>query len=435
MQTINRTQLFRASCLSLLVTSLSFGIRAGILNDQGVRFHLNGSELGTIAATAFWGFPLAIIVGGFIVDIIGMKKLLVSAFVFHLIGILLTIFANGYWTLFLSTLMIGIANGTVEASCNPLVASMYTDNKTTKLNHFHLWFPAGIVIGTLVVFGLDNTLAHSAAEKPYWVSQIEIGFMLIPTLIYGFLFSKLDFPVTERVSAGVSTKDMYKALLNPLFLFMIICMFGTAITELFTNQWTDVLFKTVTHNAILILTFVASVQVLGRAFASPIVHRLAPQGVLLISAILSALGIYLMIHLHGDAIYLAAVVFGLGVAFFWPCMIGFVAENLPRTGAVGLNLMGGAGMFGVSIYMIFMGGYYDGIMAQKLPAGANIDAYRSAGAGTDMAKAFDAARSAAGPEVLNTTLLIPIALIVAFTGLVFYMRAKKKTAPLTTVVV
>ncbi|GGA89465.1 MULTISPECIES: MFS transporter [Mucilaginibacter] len=430
MQTINRTQLFRASCLSLLVTSLSFGIRAGILNDQGVRFHLNASQLGTIAATAFWGFPLAIIVGGFIVDIIGMKKLLVSAFVFHLVGILLTIFANGYWTLFLSTLMIGIANGTVEASCNPLVASLYTDNKTTKLNHFHLWFPAGIVIGTLIVFGLDTTLAHGVSPKPYWISQVEIALMLIPTIAYGYLFSKLDFPVTERVSAGVSTEDMYKALINPLFLFMIICMFGTAITELFTNQWTDVLFKTVTDNAILILTFVASVQVLGRAFASPIVHRLAPQGVLLISAILSALGIYLMVHLHGDAIYFAAVVFGLGVAFFWPCMIGFVAENLPRTGAVGLNLMGGAGMFGVSIYMIFMGGFYDKIMASKLPAGASLDAYRSAPAGSEMAKAFDAARSAAGPEVLNTTLIIPVVLIVAFIGLVIYMRSRKKTASL-----
>lgn len=430
MQTINRTQLFRASCLSLLVTSLSFGIRAGILSDQGVRFHLNASQLGTIAATAFWGFPLAIIVGGFIVDIIGMKKLLVSAFVFHLVGILLTIFANGYWTLFLSTLMIGIANGTVEASCNPLVASLYTDNKTTKLNHFHLWFPAGIVIGTLIVFGLDTALAHGVSPKPYWISQVEIALMLIPTIAYGYLFSKLDFPVTERVSAGVSTEDMYKALINPLFLFMIICMFGTAITELFTNQWTDVLFKTVTDNAILILTFVASVQVLGRAFASPIVHRLAPQGVLLISAILSALGIYLMVHLHGDAIYFAAVVFGLGVAFFWPCMIGFVAENLPRTGAVGLNLMGGAGMFGVSIYMMFMGGFYDKIMVSKLPAGASLDAYRSAPAGSDMAKAFDAARSAAGPEVLNTTLIIPVALIVAFVGLVIYMRSRKKTTSL-----
>ena len=432
MESINRTQLFRASCLSLLVTSLSFGIRAGILNEQGVHFHLNASELGTIAATAFWGFPLAIIIGGIVVDIIGMKKLLLSAFIFHLAGILLTIFANGYWTLFLSTLLIGIANGTVEAACNPLVASLYTDNKTTKLNHFHLWFPAGIVIGTLTVFGLDYALAHGVAEKPYWISQVEVAVMLIPTLIYGFLFSKLKFPVTERVASGVSTGDMYKALINPLFWFMIICMFGTAITELFTNQWTDVLFKTVTDNAILILTFVASMQVLGRAFASPIVHRFAPQGVLLISAILSALGIYLLINLHGDAIFLGAIIFGLGVAFFWPCMIGFVAENLPRTGAVGLNLMGGAGMFGVSIYMIFMGGYYDRLMAQKLPAGATLDAYRSAAAGTDLSKAYDAARSAAGPEVLQTTLVIPIVLIVAFGGLVLYMRSRNKTQPLPT---
>src|SRR6195952_2403555 len=175
MQSINRTQLFRASCLSLLVTSLSFGIRAGILNEQGVKFHLNASELGTIAATAFWGFPLAIIVGGFIVDIIGMKKLLVSAFIFHLLGILLTIFADGYWTLFLSTLLIGIANGTVEASCNPLVASLYTENKTTKLNHFHLWFPAGIVIGTLGVFGFTNLFG--ASVDPKLLIQIEIAVM------------------------------------------------------------------------------------------------------------------------------------------------------------------------------------------------------------------------------------------------------------------
>ncbi|HWK03388.1 MAG TPA: MFS transporter [Puia sp.] len=423
---IQRNKLFVASCLALLVTSLSFGIRAGILNGQGVKFHLNASELATISATAFWGFPLAIIIGGFIVDVIGMKKLLVSAFVFHLIGIVLTIYANGYWTLFLSTLLIGIANGTVEAACNPLVASLFTDNKTTKLNHFHLWFPAGIVIGTLIVFGLDKTLAGGLAEKPYWISQVEIALMLIPTLIYGYLFSRLKFPVTERVAAGVSTSEMYKALLNPLFLFMIICMFGTAITELFTNQWTDVLFRTVTDNAILILTFVASVQVLGRAFASPIVHRLAPQGVLLISAILSALGIYLLIHLHGTAIFAGAIIFGLGVAFFWPCMIGFVAENLPRTGAVGLNLMGGAGMFGVSIYMMFMGGYYDRLMIKQLPEGASLDTYRSAAAGTELSQAFNNARSAAGPEVLNTTMIIPIILTVAFAGLVYYMRKRKK---------
>jgi MFS family permease len=428
MQKIQTSKLFVASCLSLLVTSLSFGIRAGILDQQGVHFQLDASELGTIAATAFWGFPLAIIIGGFVVDIIGMKKLLLFAFFFHFLGIVLTIFANGYWTLFLSTLLIGIANGTVEAACNPLVASLYTDNKTTKLNHFHLWFPAGIVIGTLVVFGLDGLLSNGISPKPYWISQVEIAVMLIPTVIYGWLFSRLDFPVTERVAAGVSTKDMYKALVNPLFLFMIICMFGTAITELFTNQWTGVLFKTVTSNAILILTFVASMQVLGRAFASPIVHRLAPQGVLFISAVLSALGIYMLIHLHGESIFFGAVIFGLGVAFFWPCMIGFVAENLPRTGAVGLNLMGGAGMFAVSLYMIFMGGYYDRLTLKYLPAGANLGTYMKAADGTPMAQALANAKSLVGPDVLNTTLVIPIILIVAFGGLVIYMSKRRKAA-------
>src|ERR1700710_864924 len=168
---IQRKKLFAASCLALLVTSLSFGIRAGILGKLGTEFNLTGSELATIAATAFWGFPLAVVIGGFIVDIIGMKKLLVMAFVFHLAGIILTIYANGYWTLFLSTLLIGIANGTVEAACNPLVASLFTNNKTTKLNHFHLWFPGGIVIGTLVVFLLNNVLGSGLSPKPYWISQ------------------------------------------------------------------------------------------------------------------------------------------------------------------------------------------------------------------------------------------------------------------------
>lgn len=412
-KTINANRLFVASCLALLVTSLSFGIRAGILNRLGIEFNLNGSELATIAATAFWGFPLAVIIGGMVVDIIGMKRLLILAFLFHLLGIALTVFATGYWTLFISTLLIGIANGTVEAACNPLVASIYPNNKTTKLNHFHLWFPGGIVIGTLIVFLLDQVGIG-------W--QVQVGLMAIPTILYGYLFSKLEFPLTERVAAGVTTGDMYKALLNPLFIFMIICMFGTAITELFTNQWTDVLFKTVTTNALLILTFVGTIQALGRAFAGPIVHRFSPEGVLLISAILSALGIYLLITLQGSAIFIGAVTFGLGVAFFWPCMIGFVAENLPRTGAVGLNLMGGAGMLAVSIYMIFMGGFYDSIMIKNLPANANIDSYRSAGEGTEMANLYNLARSAAGPEVLQATLIIPVLLIFAFAGLVYYKR-------------
>ncbi|MGN6398420.1 MAG: MFS transporter [Mucilaginibacter sp.] len=410
MQSINRTQLFRASCLSLLVTSLSFGIRAGILNKLGVDFALDKAQLGSITATAFWGFPLAVVFGGVIVDIIGMKKLLILAFVFHLIGILLTIFATGFWTLFISTLTIGLANGTVEAACNPLVTALYPESKTTKLNHFHLWFPGGIVIGTLVVLLINNLAGASQANPLIW--KIEVGVMLIPTLLYGYLFSKLDFPVTERVSAGVSTGGMYRALLNPLFIFMFICMFGTAITELFTGQWIDVLLKNVTQNAILILTLDTGVMVLGRGFAKPVLKRVPPQVLLLISSVLAATGIYLLSTLTGNAVFFAAIIFGMGVCYFWPTMLGFVNENLPKTGAIGLNLMGGAGMFAVSIYTIFMGRRYDEIVAQA--GGSN---------------------ATAGQQVLQTTLVIPLVLIVAFTGLCIYMRSKNKTAPLKTAAV
>ncbi|MES2377717.1 MAG: MFS transporter [Bacteroidota bacterium] len=389
---INRTQLFRASCLSLLVTSLSFGIRAGILNKLGTDFQLDKAQLASITATAFYGFPIAVVVGGFIVDIIGMKRLLVLAFIFHLAGILLTIFAGGFWTLYISTLLIGLANGTVEAACNPLVAGLYTEEKTTKLNHFHLWFPGGIVIGTLIV----TLFSHFNIDWHY-----QVGMMLIPTVIYGYLFSKLDFPVTERVASGVSTAGMYKALLNPLFIFMFICMFGTAITELFTGQWIDVLLKNVSDNALLLLTLETGIMVLGRAFAKPVLKLVKPQTVLLISAILASLGLYMLSHLSGGALFGGAIVFGMGVCFFWPTMLGFVNTNMPATGALGLNLMGGAGMFAVSVYTIFMGDFYDKIVAEA--HGDN---------------------TFAGVRVLNATLVIPLVLIVAFAGLVFYMKGK-----------
>ena len=404
---IQANRLFVASCLALLVTSLSFGIRAGVLSQQGIDFQLTNAQLGTIAATAFWGFPLAMLVGGTMVDIIGMKRLLVLAFIFHLAGIVLTIYATGYWSLFFSTLLIGIANGTVEASCNPLVTALYPNNKTTKLNHFHLWFPGGIVIGTLIVF-LFNKIGLG--------TNLQVGMMLIPTILYGYFFSKLEFPETERVSSGVSASDMYKSLLNPLFIFMIICMFGTAITELFTGQWIDVLLKNVSDNAILLLTIETGIMVIGRAFAGPVVKKFSPSGVLLISAILAAVGLYLLGHTTGNMLFVGAIIFGIGVCYFWPTMLGFVAENLPKTGAVGLNLMGGAGMFAVSVYMIFMSDFYDTLVNAKIPAGT---------AAADLAAVTNEAKKLAGPEVINATLTIPLILIVAFIGLNVYMKNKK----------
>ncbi|MEO8712571.1 MAG: MFS transporter, partial [Parafilimonas sp.] len=421
MPTINRNQLFVASCLALLVTSLSFGIRAGLLNTWAHEFGLTQKEIGIITSTAFWGFPLAIVIGGMVVDVIGMKKLLIAAFIFHAAGIFLTIVASGFWPLFISTLLIGIGNGTVEAACNPLVASLYPKNKTTRLNYFHLWFPGGIVIGTLIVrfFGVN---IPDSIYLSNW--RLLVGLMFIPTALYGFLFFKLTFPVTERVSSGISTATMYKSLLKPLFIVMLILMLGTAITELFTGQWIDVLLKNVTDNAILLLTLETGVMVLGRSLAEPVVHKLSPSGVLLMSAILASAGLYLLGHSTGNMLFVGAIVFGMGVCYFWPTMLGFVSENLPETGAVGMNFIGGAGMFAVSVYMIFMGGYYDKLIAAQLPAGADVVAYNSAAAGTDMANTLNNAKALAGPHIINTTLTIPLILIVAFAILFVYMRSR-----------
>ena len=386
----NRRSLFIASCASLLVTSLSFGIRAGILNDLGVEFELNGSELSRIAATAFWGFPVSMIIGGALVDKVGMKNLMRLAYIGHFAGILLTIFAGGFWSLWISTLFIGLANGMVEAVCNPLVASIYPEEKTTKLNQFHLWFPGGIVIGSLVAFSFGK-LGLS------W--QVMMAVMLLPTIWYALQMERMEFPVTERVANKVSDSDMYKALLNPLYIIITIAMLGTATSELFINQYVDVLLKSVSDNAILILLITSGVMTFGRGIAAPVVERFSTTGMLLFSAVFTTIGLYMMGTMDGSMLFVSAFVFGIGVTYFWPTMIGFVATYLPATGAVGMAVIGAAGMFAVSIYMQFMGGFYDELMVGL-------------------------SEVEAGRKVIMTTLYIPVVLIAIFAGIHLHIRRK-----------
>ncbi len=419
MENINRNQLFIASCVALTVTSMTFAIRAGMLNDLGVEFGLSTVELGYIAGTAFWGFPLAVIIGGLLVDGIGMKKLMYAAFASHVIGILMTIFSGGFWGLFFSTLLIGIANGLVEAVCNPLVASMYPENKTTKLNHFHIWFPGGLVIGGLVAYFLGQAGIG-------W--QIQMATMLIPAAVYGYLLLGKKFPVTERVAQGVSTGEMYRSLAQPLFIFMVICMLGTAITELGTNQWIDVLLRNVTSNSLLLLVFISGIMVFGRSVAGPVVQRISPVGVLFVSAVLSALGLYLLSTLSGNALFAGAAVFAVGVTYFWPTMLGFVAEYTPKTGAVGLSIIGGAGMFAVSMFFPILGKMYDDNILSGLPEGASLETYQNAAAGSEEALQFTAAQLTAGPEILGTMVWLPVGLAFAFAALFFYTKNMKRGA-------
>jgi MFS family permease len=384
---------------------MSFIIRGGAAAAWASEFHLTNEQVGWINSTAFWGFTLAMIFGGPLCDALGLGRIVGLAFVGHVGGIVLTIFAWDFWSLYCGTLLFGIANGSVEAACNPLIATIYPDDKTTKLNHFHVWFPGGQVIGGLTAFAL-------AEAGLGW--KVQFASMLVPLAIYGLMFFKQDFPRTERVQQGVSTRDMWKACLSPGFLLMVICMLMTAATELGPGQWIPNILTNAGVSGLLVLVWITGLMALGRQFAGPFVHRLAPTGMLLMSAVVSALGLFAMSRASGAMLFGAATVFAIGVCFFWPTMLGFVAENFPKTGALGLAIMGGAGMLSASYMVPLIGKFYDKGIIERIPAGS------------DPTTASTAIQAAAGLETLGKVAVVPIVLAVVFA---IFFALRKGAAP------
>jgi fucose permease len=402
MQAVNRNQLFLASCISLIATAMTFAFRAALEGTWGTEFNLTKAQIGWVFAPAFYGFTLAMIFGGPLCDFLGMKRLIGLAFLGQVAGVIIYLIAKDATMLFIGTLCIGIGNGMVEAACNPLVVTLYSDNKTTMLNRFHVWFPGGIVIGGILSYIVLDQL------KLDW--RILVSLLFIPCIIYGILFWKLSFPQTERVQKGVSTKQMFASCLNPLYIVMIICMFLTAATELGTGTWIGALLSGAGVSAILVLVFINGIMALGRSFAGPVVHRLNPNGMLIFSALFSGIGLVLLSQASGYAAFGAAAVFAIGICFFWPTMLGFVSEYLPKTGALGLSLMGGAGMFSVSLVLPIMGGWFDKAKEVAVKAG------------TDPA----VADAAAGSDTLMKVAIMPAVLIVIF--IIIYVVRKKSPA-------
>jgi MFS family permease len=415
MDNIKKTQLFNASCVALIVTAMAFATRGSFVEAWVKEFNLTHTEVGWIVGTAFWGFTLAMVFGGPLVDILGIGRILLIAFICHVTGIVLTIIATGFWSLFISTLFIGIANGSVEAACNPLITSMYTDQKTVRLNRFHAWFPTGIVIGGLVVF-IFNKIGLSG-----W--RYAMGIMLLPTLVYGYMFLRKTFPQTERVVAGFSYKDMLKACVSPLFIFMTFCMILTSGTEIGTNQWIAALLANVTDNPILLLVWVSGIMAATRLFGGVLIHNIKSTIILLSSAVLTFTGMIMMGFSHNIMFFVSSGIFALGIAFFWPSMLGFVSENVPESGALGLAIMGGIGHLGGAIAQPVMGAIFDAQTLVSVPAGQAIEVLKTAAAGTQEAAIWASAQLAGGALTLRYVSIIPGVLIVLFT-LLHLMKRK-----------
>ena len=396
----NEKKLFYGSCFALITTALSFSLRAGVLPQIQGELGLTAEQLGFINQMWFLGFPISMVIGGLVYHTVGGKRIMLFAFAAHMIGIIMTIYSGSYTALLISTLLIGLGNGCTEAACNPMIADTYEGNMMSKMmNRFHMWFPGGIVIGSLLSqFMTSGGIGY----------QMQLAMMVIPTLIYAYLFYSSEWP-EAKVAEAASIGSNFKAMMSPLFLFMAACMALTAISEFGPQQWSSLILSKSGAQPMLILALVTGVMAVARYFGGEMVHQFNTTGVLLGSAILAALGVYLLSTQTGSMAYVAAFIFALGVAYFWPNMIGFIADYIPESGALGMSIVGAVGMFSTSIFQPIIGGW--------------IDRDQAAAAATGLTG--DELELVAGQATLGTMVTFPAILIVAFTILYFWMKNRE----------
>lgn len=395
---LNKSALFTGSCFALITTAFTFSIRAGILTQLGSEFNLTAEQLGFINLMWFVGFPISMIIGGLVYHSFGARNIMRVAFVAHTLGIVFTIYSGGYTLLLVSTLFIGFGNGCTEAACNPMIADTYSGVKMNKmLNRFHMWFPGGIVVGSLISKFMTD--AGFGWQTQMWVT-------MVPTIIYAILFYGKTFP-KSKVEGATHLGKNFKAMLTPTYIFLFFCMALTAISEFGPQQWVGLIMSNSGASPMLILALVTGLMAVGRFFGGPVVKRLGQTGVLLFSAIFATIGIYLFSTVTGPMAYVAAVFFAVGVCYFWPTMVGSVAQRVPLSGALGMSVIGGVGMFSTAIFQPFIGSWID--KARVVSASAGLS-------GSEL-------ELAAGQHTLAKMVIFPVILIILFT--IFFLWQRK----------
>lgn len=348
---MNRPRLFRASCLALVATAMTFAIRADIMGDVQRLLALDDVQVGWILGAAFWGFGLSILIGGPLCDVLGMGTIIRVAAIGHIAGALMTVWSTSFAMFFAATVVVGIANGLIEAAINPLVATIYSEDKTRRLVRLHAWFPGGIVIGGVLAF-LFTQLGLN------W--QAKTLLLLPPSLAYAAMAMGQQFPETERKAAGVPFVDMFRQITRPLFLIIWIAMWLTAATELGPGSWIPTIFNRVMGGSaqagILVVVWINGVMYLMRQFGANAAHMVSPVALIGITAVPAAVGLYLFSVANGTAAaFAAAALFASGIAFWWPTMLGITSERFPRGGALLLAIIGASGSFSTAIAGPVMG--------------------------------------------------------------------------------
>jgi len=400
--------LFWGCFVALVATAFAFNIRANVVGTWQTTFGLSETEKGQILGALFWPFGISIVLFSLVIDKIGYGKSMIFAFACHVASVVVTVLATGYWGLYIGSCLCGLAAGTVEAVVNPVVASMFPKNKTKMLTILHAGWAGGVALCGAIVMVLGPGVD--------WKTKTAL--LLIPTALYGLMLLRRKFPVSERVASGVPYKDMLKecgvlgmlivtymivrqvgsleftqwsslttniitlaivaafglytrSLGRPMYTFLLLVMILLAITELGTDGWIKELRDPAMRDAFgldggWILAYTASIMMLLRFCIGPIVKVLKPLGVLFVSALFAAAGLFFLASAEGAwIIVVTATIYGIGQAFFWPVTIGICAERFPKGGALTINVIAGVGMLGVGIIGFPMMGFMQDTHIEK----------------------------------------------------------------------
>ncbi len=354
----NEKFLFWASFFTLIAAGIGFSVRGFILKDWGNQFGFTQAELGGISGGGLIGFGVAIIFFSFFADRFGYGKLMLVAFLLHAASAVVTFAATPVFNAFgkpaaflclnAGMWLFALGNGTCEAVINPLTATLFPRNKTHWLNILHAGWPLGLILGAVVglVFkGIGGNIP--------W--EFKLGVFLIPVLMYGVMMFNRTFPKSEAKSSGVSTGTMLVALLAPLLFFLFVLHALVGYVELGTDGWiTNITSRVLDNETYALLAFIwtNALMFVLRFFAGPIVHRINPIGLLLVSALLGTAGLYLLGQPFTNTIWLwvgAVTVYALGKTFYWPTLLGVISERFPKAGALALGISGGIGMLSAGL--------------------------------------------------------------------------------------
>ncbi len=397
----NRMRLLWAGFMAILAAGVGFAIRGGIFDNWGGEFGFTGAQLGAIGGAGFSGFCFGIILGGVIVDKIGYGKLVALALICHILSAVVTFMAstpeNAYTFLFWGMFIFAYANGTLEAVANPLVATLFPENRTHYLNILHASWPAGMVLGSVAGWILDDKMQVG------WKTQLAL--YLIPTALYALMFLGQKFPKSEAAEKGASFVQMFKPVgilgavvacyllalffgdistaLSPEYAkaigygiggllliavavitkfsigsFILFVLFVThamvGAVELGTDGWiqniTGNLFTSEQGKYLFIWT---SAIMFGLRFCAHFIEtklKLSPIGLLLVCSVIAAVGLVLASGMQTFAVAMVALgIYAVGKTFFWPTMLAVVGDRFPQSGAVAMSIMGGIGMLSAGL--------------------------------------------------------------------------------------